>query len=119
MAKPCILFYQVIPMLLLCTEPGSSDSRKDRTIKADYGGFEGSNICGLSSHLEQRHVPELEETPFCKPSSTTALQAVPIRAKPDRTHASGFGTRRQDTMAKPCILFYQPPWHGCCHLEIT
>ncbi|KAM7305117.1 uncharacterized protein ISCGN_015017 [Ixodes scapularis] len=107
MAKPCILFYQVIPMLLLCTEPGSSDSRKDRTIKADYGAFEGSSICGLSSHLEQRHVPELEETPFCKPSSTTALQAVPIRAKPDRTHASGFGTRRQDTMAKPCILFYQ------------
>ncbi|KAM7310233.1 uncharacterized protein ISCGN_007160 [Ixodes scapularis] len=109
MAKPCILFYQVIPMLLLCTEPGSSDSRKDRTIKADYGAFEGSSICILSSHLEQRHVPELEETPFCKPSSTTALQAVPIRAKPDRTHASGFGTRRQDTMAKPCILFYQSP----------
>ncbi|KAM7303343.1 hypothetical protein ISCGN_013304 [Ixodes scapularis] len=96
----------VMFLLLSCTESRTLGSHPDGTIKSS-GRSEDSFIYGASLHLGCRHVPNLGEVPLGTASAATALQSLPIKTKPDRTNASGLGTRRLDSMAKPPILFYQ------------
>ncbi|KAG0431007.1 hypothetical protein HPB47_022191 [Ixodes persulcatus] len=105
MAKPPVLLYQVLTVLLTCTEHGPS--KEDRVIGAAHGTITTSRIYDTITATEQQHVPFLQPSPSYGSSSSTALQALPIKERLTRGYDSGLGTRFQERMAKPPVLLYQ------------
>ncbi|KAM7303450.1 uncharacterized protein ISCGN_013408 [Ixodes scapularis] len=105
MAKPPVLLYQVLTMLLICTEHGPSE--EDHVIGAAHGTITTSHIYDTITATGQQHLPVLQPSPSYGSSSSTALQALPIKEHSTRGYDSGLGTCIQERMAKPPVLLYQ------------
>ncbi|KAG0418339.1 hypothetical protein HPB47_004939, partial [Ixodes persulcatus] len=99
----------VLTVLLICTEHGPSE--EDGVIGAAHGTNTTSRICDTITATEQQHVPFLHPSPSHGCSSSTALQALPIKERLTRGYDSGLGTRFQERMAKPPVLLYQVALH--------
>ncbi|KAM7307356.1 hypothetical protein ISCGN_010992 [Ixodes scapularis] len=99
------LTLQVLTMLLICTEHGPSE--EDHVIGAAHGTITTSHIYDTITATGQQHLPVLQPSPSYGSSSSTALQALPIKKHSTRGYDSGLGTCLQERMAKPPVLLYQ------------